>query len=74
MPTFETGVSRYITGIAEVENKFPVDLKGNPALSCRHCKFYIQNRYKCGLNGEVCDFPEHYLGARCPLYFPEGTN
>ena len=73
MPTFETGVSRYIKGIATVENFFPVDLKGNPDLSCKHCRFYNHN-YKCNLNGEITDYPERYLGGRCPLHFPDGTN
>lgn len=73
MPTFETGVSRYIKGVAEVENYFPVDLKGNPDLSCKHCRFYNQ-KMKCMLNGEITDYPEKYLGARCPLYFPDGMN
>lgn len=72
MATFDTGVSRFIRGVAEVENFFPVDLKGNPDISCKHCRFYVQSRFRCALNNEVCDYPDKFLGARCPLYFPEG--
>ena len=74
MPDFDTGVSRFIKGVAEVENNFPVDHRGNPGLSCYHCRFFHRTTSKCGLNGEICDYPEKYLGARCPLYFPEGVN
>lgn len=70
---FETGVARYVKGTAQVVNFFPVDLKGNADVSCKHCRFYMQSRFKCGLNGEVCDYPEKYIGARCPLNFEEGT-
>lgn len=70
---FETGISRYITGKAEVENHFPVDNKGNPHLACVHCDYYHRNSMRCGLNGSRCDFPEKYLGGSCPLYF-EGEN
>ena len=71
---FETGVSRYITGVAEVENKFPVDSRGVAHITCSHCKFYAFTVPKCRLNEEICDFPDKYRGARCPLYFPEGDN
>lgn len=71
---FETGVSRYITGVAEVFNKFPVDNKGTPHISCTHCQFYAFTVPKCKLNGEICDFPDKYRGDRCPLYFSEGDN
>ena len=73
MATFDSGVSRYIRGVAEVENFFPVDHRGNPDISCRHCDFYILSRYRCGLNGKICDYPDKFLGKDCPLYFPDGT-
>lgn len=68
---FETGVSGYVKGVAEVENPFPVDDKGVAHITCSHCKFYRFSVPKCMLNGEICDFPEKYRGARCPLYFPD---
>jgi hypothetical protein len=66
---FETGVTKFIRGVATVENFFPVDLKGNPDLSCNQCKFYDRVS-KCRLNGELVNYPK-YLGAHCPLYFEE---
>ena len=68
---FETGVSSYVKGVAEVENNFPVDERGVAHITCSHCRYYRFTIPKCGLNGEICDFPEKYRGARCPLYFPE---
>lgn len=68
---FETGVVEYVRGKAEVEVAFPVDEKGVAHISCKHCKFFRFTVPKCGLNGEICDFPDKYRGARCPLYFPE---
>ena len=66
---FETGVSNYIVGVAEVFNNFPVDCKGNPHIACVHCRFNKFSQPKCLLNGEICDFPEKYRGDRCPLIF-----
>ena len=68
---FETGVTGYVTGVANVENYFPIDERGVTHITCSHCKFFRFSIPKCGLNGEICDFPEKYRGARCPLYFPE---
>ena len=68
---FETGVSDYVRGVAEVENHFPVDERGVAHITCSHCRYYRFTTPKCGLNGEICDFPEKYRGARCPLYFPD---
>ena len=70
---FETGVKDYVHGVAEVENPFPVDERGVAHISCSHCRFFMFKVPKCSQNGEVCDFPEKYRGARCPLYFPEGV-
>ena len=71
MPTFDTGVSSYIKGVATVENYFPVDNKGNPDLSCEQCKFFMVRMNRCALNYELCNYPQKYLGTHCPLYFPE---
>jgi hypothetical protein len=68
---FETGVSSYVVGIAEVENSFPVDERGVPHISCSHCKFFKFSQPRCMLNNEICDFPDKFRGARCPLYFPD---
>lgn len=74
MATFDTGVTRFIRGVAEVENFFPVDAKGNPDLACSQCRFFLNRSNRCALNDAICNYPQKYLGANCPLYFPEGTN
>lgn len=68
---FETGVSKYVKGIATVENFFPVDDKGVAHLSCTHCRFYLRRNNECALNKELCHFPDHNLGDKCPLHFPD---
>ena len=72
MSEFETGVSRYIRGVAQIEVFFPVDRKGNPDLSCKQCR-YFDGRRICLLNGEIVNYPQ-YLGVHCPLYFPNGID
>ena len=74
MPNFDTGVSRFIKGVAEVENFFPVDHRGNADLSCSQCKFYRISTRRCNLTGDLINYPDKYLGATCPLYFPDGAN
>lgn len=64
-----SGVSRYITGTYTVKVHFPVDLRGNVDINCRQCKYFFHNSRTCCLNGEVCEYPEHYRGSCCPLNF-----
>lgn len=64
---FDSGVSRYIRGVAVVENFFPVDFRGNASITCTNCKFYRVASKSCALNGENCEYPEKYVGSRCPL-------
>lgn len=67
MASFESGVASYIHAQAKVDVFFPVDAIGNADISCSQC-FYFRRNYKtCGLNGEVCQYPEKYVGASCPL-------
>lgn len=69
------GVSRYIIGTTEVKATFPVDLKGKPDVSCNQCKFFRRTAQLCGLNGEICEYPQKYIGTNCPLNFiDEGEN
>lgn len=63
---FETGVSKYVKGVCEIEAFFPVDNRGISHISCQHCRFYT-GKYRCGINREICDFPDKYRGANCPL-------
>lgn len=67
MPNFETGVASYIHAQATVDVFFPVDAKGNADISCRQCYFFRTSSNSCALNGEVCAFPNKYVGACCPL-------
>lgn len=67
MADFSSGVSQYIMAEATVRVGFPVDHKGNAEICCYQCGFYRRNYRTCGLNNEICAFPEKYVGDRCPL-------
>lgn len=67
MADFETGVSKYIHASAVVNVYFPIDLKGNADISCSQCYYFRRNYKTCGLNGEVCQYPEKFVGSECPL-------
>ena len=67
MANFESGVSSYIHAQAKVDVFFPVDARGNADISCGQCYYFRRNYKTCGLNGEVCQYPEKYVGASCPL-------
>lgn len=69
MPTFDSGVSRYIVGTATVKVTFPVDLKGKYDVSCYQCRMFRRTAQLCGLNGEICEYPQKYIGTNCPLNF-----
>lgn len=71
MADFETGVSRYIRGVAELEIKFPVDHRGNADISCNHCKYHRGDF--CALTGALVHYPK-YREESCPIYFPDGIN
>ena len=67
MANFDSGVASYVHAQAKVDVFFPVDGRGNADVSCNQC-YYFRRSYKtCGLNGEVCQYPEKYVGASCPL-------
>lgn len=68
---FESGVSRYIIGKYTVTNHFPVDKKGNADISCSQCVFYRDASRRCGLNGEISEYPNKYVGSCCPLEMEE---
>jgi len=68
--SFETGVSRYITGTATVKAFFPVDRRGKEYIYCEQCKFFYGRR--CALTGEISAFPGTHRGDKCPLDFEEG--
>ena len=67
MANFDSGVARYIKARAQVEVFFPVDFKGNEEIACKHCPFYVRATQRCGLNQEVVNYPEYFVGYECPL-------
>ena len=67
MANFESGVSSYIHAQAVVDAYFPVDSKGNADISCSQCYFFRESPKRCGLNWEVCAYPNKYVGDSCPL-------
>lgn len=66
---FDTGVSSYIVGTVTVEVSFPVDWKGKPDVCCNQCKYLNRTGRSCQLNKEIVEYPEKYIGSKCPLKF-----
>lgn len=67
MANFDSGVFSYVLAETTVRIGFPVDAKGNAEICCIQCKMYRRNYRNCGLNGEICEFPDKYVGSHCPL-------
>lgn len=67
MANFDNGIARYIIGEATVRVGFPVDFRGNAEIACKHCKFYVRATQRCGLNQEIVNYPDKYVGSACPL-------
>ena len=67
MANFADGIARYIKARAIVEVYFPVDFKGKEEIACKHCPFFVRATQRCGLNQELVNYPEHFVGADCPL-------
>ena len=69
MAHLDSGVTAYVHAQALVDVYFPVDSRGNEDISCRQCYFYRgDSSNRCGLNHEVCAYPNKYVGDGCPLY------
>lgn len=71
MANFESGVASYVHGRATVDVYFPVDQRGNADISCTQCFFFREASRRCGLNGEVSQYPSKYVGSNCPLEMVE---
>lgn len=71
--SFESGVMSYIVGTATVEVPFPVDFRGNPHVCCAQCDLFSKTSGRCPLTHTISEFPDKYIGSRCPLKFPENT-
>lgn len=69
MPDISRGVKEYIRARALVEVSFPVDFRDHADINCYQCKYYRRNDRRCGLNGEICEYPDKYIGSHCPLTF-----
>lgn len=67
MANFETGVKSYIRARVTLEVGFPVSWRGEPDISCKHCNFFVRATQRCGLNQELVNYPEKYIGESCPL-------
>lgn len=67
MANFESGVASYIKMTATVTVNFPVDFKGNADVCCAQCFYFRKNYRTCGLNGQICEYPDKYIGSQCPL-------
>lgn len=70
----DSGVARYVFATATVKVGFPVDFRGSVDLCCYQCQFYQRNYRSCGLNKKIVAYPEHYVGADCPLEIDEKEN
>lgn len=67
MSNFESGVASYINAKAVVTVHFPVDYKGNADISCTQCFFFREASRRCGLTGDISEYPAKYVGSNCPL-------
>lgn len=72
MSNFESGVASYIHATATVNVYFPVDAKGNADICCKQCYYFRHTTPRCGLNGEICQYPDKYVSTTCPLQPEEG--
>lgn len=71
MASFENGIASYVVGRATVTATFPVDYKGNASVCCQQCFFYRDASRRCGLTGEISQYPTKYVGGSCPLEIVE---
>ena len=69
MAEFSRGVKEYVFGTATVCATFPVDLKGNADVCCAQCAYYRRSSKMCSLTRDICEYPDHYIGSKCPLEF-----
>ena len=72
MSAFDSGVASYVRATATVEVFFPVDARGVADVSCAQCRFFRRSSSSCGLNDEICNYPQKYVGRECPLVPMEG--
>ena len=71
MSFFDSGVSSYVKAKATVMVNFPVDHRGNADINCTQCFFFREASRRCGLNGQISQYPTKYVGDSCPLEIVE---
>ena len=64
---FASGVTSYVHAQATVDVFFPVDQRGNADINCTQCFFFREASRRCGLTGEISQYPQKYVGSNCPL-------
>lgn len=64
---FDSGVSGYVVGKCEVVVYFPIDMRGEPDISCKQCQFYRQSSRSCALTDKIVPFGEKFVAPSCPL-------
>lgn len=74
MSNFSSGVKRFIKARATVEIGFPVDWRDNAEIACKHCNFYVRATQRCGLNQQIVNYPDKFIGEYCPLELVEEFN
>ena len=74
MAALESGVLRYVHAQATVDVFFPVDLRGNADMNCTQCFFFREASRRCGLTGDISQYPTKYVGGSCPLQIVEDDN
>lgn len=67
MANFDSGVQSFVKGQVTLTVYFPVDWRGNAEIACKHCNFFVRATQRCGLNQEIVNYPERYVGEHCPL-------
>lgn len=67
MPDFTDGVKDYVTATAVITNYFPIDLKGNPDLSCYQCRYFSRSTGVCYITKDVTPKPQTAVGRTCPF-------
>ena len=69
MSDFSSGVKAYIIGECTVQVHFPIDWKDNPDVCCYQCKLFSRNNGVCQITKEISEYPQKYIGSKCPLNF-----
>lgn len=67
MSGFDSGIKGYVVGKTEIVVYFPVDWRGEAHISCYQCNYFSRSTGRCHLTQEISEFPEKFVGGKCPL-------